>query len=80
MTFGGSLWRFFPFVALDWKGGARVRSDFNFPGALLISKGAVLTLPWAWTRGAHLRCRFPGSMSHGFCGPTFSLGVMFPND
>src|SRR5438270_9296381 len=44
-----------------------------FPGLIDLFGSCPCPCPWTWAHGAHLRCRFPGSMSHGFCGPHFSL-------
>ena len=40
-----------------------------FPGPYRSQGSCPWPCPWTWPYGAHLRCRFPGSMSHGFCGP-----------
>jgi hypothetical protein len=42
-----------------------------FPGLIDLFGSCPCPCPWTWAHGAHLRCRFPGSMSHGSRGPHF---------
>ena len=51
-------------------GGAAGRVlDQHSRGLIDLQGSCPWPRPWAWPHGAHLRCRFPGSISHGHRGP-----------